>query len=72
MKPNDAMDDRLTLSDKEYGSILHYKQWHSDVEAEEHNLDKLGKDNGGKLALFILRETAILEDLLNSEYGCYV
>ena len=40
-----CLDDRLTLSCKE----LHAVAYGSDVETEEHDLEKLGKDNGGKL-----------------------
>ena len=51
-----CLDDRLTLSDKE----LEVVAYASDKGTEEHDLEKLGKDNGGKLALFNLNDTAIL------------
>ena len=56
-----CLDDRLTLSDK----TLHAVAQGSDKETEEHDLEKLGKDNGGKSALFNLKDTTILQDLLN-------
>ena len=49
-------DDRLTLS----GIELHAVAYGSDIETEEHELEKLGKDNGGKSALFNLKDTSIL------------
>ena len=55
------LDDKLTLPDKE----LHAVAYASDKETEEHDLEKLVKDNGGKSALFNLKDTAILQDLLN-------
>ena len=56
-----CLDDRLTLSDKK----LHAVAQGSDKGTEEHDLEKLGKDNGGKSALFNLKDTIILQDLLN-------
>ena len=54
-------DERLTLSDKE----LQAEVYGSDIGTEEHDLEKLGKDHGGKSALFNLNNTAILQDLSN-------
>ena len=48
-----CLDGRLSLSDKE----LHAVAYGSDKETEEHELEKLGKDNGGKSALFNLKDT---------------
>ena len=50
------LDDRLTLSDKE----LHAVAYRYDKETKEHDLEKLGKHNGGKSASFNLKGTAIL------------
>ena len=49
-----CLNNRLALSDKE----LHAAAYGSDIEAEENDLDKLGKDNGEKSALFNLKDTA--------------
>ena len=51
-----CLDDRLTLSDKELQAVASG----SDKGTEEHDLQKLGKDNGGKSALLNLNDTAIL------------
>ena len=51
-----CLDERLTLLDKE----LQAEVYGSDTGTEEHDLEKLGKDNGGKSALFNLNNTAIL------------
>ena len=56
-----CLDDRLTLSDKELQAVA----YGSDKETGEHDLEKLGKDKGGKSALFNLKDTAISYDLLN-------
>ena len=48
-----CVDDRLTLSDKE----LHAVAYGSDKETGEHDLEKLGKDNGEKSALFNLKDS---------------
>ena len=56
-----CLDDRLTLSDKELQAVA----YGSDKGTKEHDIDKLGKYNGGKSALFNLNDTAILQDLLN-------
>ena len=46
-----CFDDRLTLSDKELQAVA--------SGTEEHDSEKLGKDNGRKSALFNLNETVI-------------
>ena len=51
-----SLDDRLKLSDKE----LHAVAYGWDIETEEHNFKKIGKNNRGKSALFNLKGTAIL------------
>ena len=51
-----CLDDRLILSGKE----LHAVAYGSGKEPEEHDLEKLGKDNGGTSALFNLKDTTIL------------
>ena len=51
-----CLDDRLTLSDKELLAVACGR----DKETEEHDLEKLGKDNDGKSALFNLKDTTIL------------
>ena len=48
-------DDSLILSDKE----LHAVTYGSDKEIEEHDLEKLGKDDEGKPPLFNSNDTAI-------------
>ena len=45
-----CLDDRLKLSDEE----LHTVACGSDKETEEHDLKKLGKDNGRKTVLYKL------------------
>ena len=55
------LDERLTLSDKE----LQAKAYRGDKGTEEHDLEELRKDNGGKLALFNSNDTAVLWDLSN-------
>ena len=47
---------RLTLLGKE----LHAVAYGSDKKTEEHDLEKLGKDNGRTSALINLKDTAIL------------
>ena len=44
---------------------LHAVAYCGDIETEEYDLEKLGRDHGGKSALFNLKDTAILQDLLN-------
>ena len=51
-----CLDDRLTKSDKELQAVV----YSSDKRTEEHDLEKLGKDNEWKSALFNLNDTAIL------------
>ena len=48
-----CLDERLTLSDKA-------EAYGSDKGTEEHDLEKLGKNNGGKSALFKLSDTTTL------------
>ena len=53
----------LVRNKKELGRCLdgrHAVAYGSDKETEEHELEKLGKDNGGKSALFNLKDTATL------------
>ena len=50
-----CLDDRLTLPDKE----LRAAAYGNDKGTEEHDLEKLGKENGGKSALFNLNDTTI-------------
>ena len=51
-----CLDERLTLSDKE----LQAEAYGSDKGTEEHDLEKLRKNNAGKSALFKLNDTTIL------------
>ena len=51
-----CLDKRLTLSDKE----LQAERYGSDIGTDEHDLQILGKYNGGKSALFNLKDTDIL------------
>ena len=51
-----CLDERLTLSDKA-------EAYGSDKGTAEHDLEKLGKNNGGKSALFKLNDTTILQGL---------
>ena len=49
---------------------LHEVAYCGDIETEEYDLTeenrgKLGRDHGGKSALFNLKDTAILQHLLN-------
>ena len=53
-----CLDERLTLSDKA-------EAYGSDKGTAEHDLEKLGKNNGGKSALFKLNDTTILQGLWN-------
>ena len=52
-----CLDDRLTLSDKELYAVAD----DSDKETEEHDLEKLGKDNGGISALINLNVTSAIK-----------
>ena len=56
LKARWCLDDRLTLSDKELYAVA----YGSDKKTEEHDLEKLGKDNWRKSALFNLKDTAML------------
>ena len=56
-----CLDKRLTLSDKE----LQAERYGSDIGTDEHDLQILGKYNGGKSALFNLKDTDILQNLSN-------
>ena len=56
-----CLDEKLTLSDKE----LQAEAYVSNIGTEEDDLEKLGKNNGGKSALFNLNDKAILQDLSN-------
>ena len=59
-----CLDDRLTLSDKE----LHAVAYGSDTETEEQDLEKVGKDNGGKSQLFNLKDSHFIRFIkLNKE-----
>ena len=56
-----CLDERLTLSDKESQT----EAYSSEKGTEDRDLEKLGKDNGGKSVLFNVNDTAILQDLVN-------
>ena len=48
-----CLDDRLILSEKEFHSLA----YGSDTETEKPDLEKLGKDNGGRSAFFNLKDS---------------
>ena len=51
-----CLDERPALSDKESQT----EAYSSDKGTEDHDLEKLGKYNGGKSVLFNISNTAIL------------
>ena len=56
-KIQDLKSNRLKLSYKELYAVADY----SDKETEEHDLEKLGKDNGGISALIDLKVTSAMK-----------